>query len=342
MQAIYQSRSLNVKLAQRRLTAWRFGPTLRENRHRHAPVTMPNGLGRIEYEQDLSAPERPCRRGATGLGPATQPTSTGNFTPISQPTISRPRCTALSPRMSRRRPRAAEDHRLLLGRASLQAADVLRIVGTKQVEMGDVAFGFVAGDVPELNACRCRSPARRWTSSMRRWPRRSRSRSTRCWRASFRSTSIMQWVMPPQQLWLTKPVHRHRELEEPQGTLLNREQAELMRLVGGSVVTITPAEVIPALQRGVVDGAFTAAVPALDWKFNEVTKYAYMMNLTLAHQAVVVNQAALQGATRGSAQDPARQDAGMGAEIPHRVDRGRQGRAQDAGRTRRDPARCDA
>jgi len=47
----------------------------------------------------------------------------------------------------------------------------------------------------------------------------------------------------------------------------------VMRLVGGSGVTINPAEVIPSLQRRVVDGAFTAAVPALDWKINEVAAF---------------------------------------------------------------------
>jgi len=56
--------------------------------------------------------------------------------------------------------------------------------------------------------------------------------------------------------------------------------------------TITPAEVVPALQRGVVDGAFTAAVPALDWKFNELGKMGYMINLTLAHQVMAVNEQA--------------------------------------------------
>ena len=66
-----------------------------------------------------------------------------------------------------------------------------------------------------------------------------------------------------------------------------------MRLVGGSGVTINPAEVIPSLQRRVVDGAFTAAVPALDWKINEVAAFGYLLNLTLSHQAVAVNEAAL-------------------------------------------------
>ena len=99
----------------------------------------------------------------------------------------------------------------------------------------------------------------------------------------------MQWVMPPQQLWLVKPVAGIDGLKNLKVRSWNREQADMMKLLGGSGVTITPAEVIPALQRGVVDGAFTAAVPALDWKFNEVTKMGYMMNLTLAHQIVAVN-----------------------------------------------------
>lgn len=180
------------------------------------------------------------------------------------------------------------------GELPYKAADVLRIVGTKQVEMGDVAFGFVAGDVPELNALSmpfsCTSMDKFYETLA---PAIEKPINT-VLEGKFRSTSIMQWVMPPQQLWLTKPVSGIESLKNLKARSWNREQAELMRLVGGSGVTITPAEVIPALQRGVVDGAFTAAVPALDWKFNEVTKFAYMMNLTLAHQAVVVNQAALQ------------------------------------------------
>jgi TRAP-type C4-dicarboxylate transport system substrate-binding protein len=175
-----------------------------------------------------------------------------------------------------------------------KASDVLRVVGSKQVEMGDVAFGFVAGDVPELNALSmpfsCTSMDKFYDTLA---PAIDKPINT-VLESKFRATSIMQWVMPPQQLWLTKPANGVDGLKNLKVRSWNREQAEMMRLVGGSGVTITPAEVIPALQRGVVDGAFTAAVPALDWKFNEVTKFAYMMNLTLAHQAVVVNQAALQ------------------------------------------------
>jgi TRAP-type transport system periplasmic protein len=180
------------------------------------------------------------------------------------------------------------------GELPYKAADVLRVVSSSQVEIGDVAFGFVAGDVPELNALSMPFVCTSMDKFYDNFAPSVEQTVNDTLEAKFQSTSVMQWVMPPQQLWLVEPIEGLDDLRNLKVRSWNREQAELMRLAGGSGVTITPAEVIPALQRGVVDGAFTAAVPALDWKFNEVTKFGYMMNLTLAHQAVVVNNAALE------------------------------------------------
>src|SRR5262245_46948433 len=157
------------------------------------------------------------------------------------------------------------------GELPYKASDVLRVVASNQVEIGDVAFGFVAGDVPELNAFSmpfsCTSMEKFYDKAV---PAFSAS-VEKILKDKFKTNPVMHWTMPPQQLWLVKPVANIDGLKNLKVRSWNREQAELMRLVGGSGVTITPAEVIPALQRGVVDGAFTAAVPALDWKFNEVT-----------------------------------------------------------------------
>jgi TRAP-type C4-dicarboxylate transport system substrate-binding protein len=176
------------------------------------------------------------------------------------------------------------------GELPYKAADVLRAVATDQVQMGDVALGFVAGDVPELNAFAmpfsCTSMEKFYDKAAPAVAADVDGVLTR----KFKTRSIMQWVMPPQQLWLVKPISGIDGLKNLKVRSWNREQADMMKLLGGSGVTITPAEVIPALQRGVVDGAFTAAVPALDWKFNEVTKMGYMINLTLAHQVFAVNE----------------------------------------------------
>ena len=178
------------------------------------------------------------------------------------------------------------------GELPYKAADVLRIVAQNQVQMGDVALGFVAGDVPDLNALSlpfsCVSMDRFYDKVAPAVADRVDSELMR----RFKVHSILQWTMPPQQLWLTREVKDLDGFKNLKVRAWNREQSEMMRLLGGSGVTITPAEVIPALQRKVVDGAFTAAVPALDWKIWEVAPYAFMLNLTLSHQVVAVNQAA--------------------------------------------------
>ncbi|MEO8011171.1 MAG: TRAP transporter substrate-binding protein DctP [Dokdonella sp.] len=179
------------------------------------------------------------------------------------------------------------------GELPYKAADVLRAVASDQVQMGDVALGFVAGDVPELNAFAMPFACTSMDKFYDKAALAVAADVDGVLSQKFKTRSIMQWVMPPQQLWLVKPVTGLDGLKNLKVRSWNREQADLMKLLGGSGVTITPAEVIPALQRGVVDGAFTAAVPALDWKFNEVTKMGYMMNLTLAHQVIAVDEQAI-------------------------------------------------
>lgn len=179
------------------------------------------------------------------------------------------------------------------GELPYKASDVLRTVASNQVEIGDVALGFVAGDVPELNAFAmpfaCTSIDKFYDTAIPAVAKTVDSVLSQ----RFKTASVMHWTMPPQQLWLVKGVDNLDGLKGLKVRAWNREQAEVMRLVGGSGVTINPAEVIPSLQRHVVDGAFTAAVPALDWKINEVAAFGYLINLTLSHQAVVVNEGAL-------------------------------------------------
>lgn len=178
------------------------------------------------------------------------------------------------------------------GELPYKAPDVLKAVATNQVQMGDVAIGFVAGDVPELNALAMPFVCTSIDKFYDKAAAAAEPYVDDVFTNRFRSVALMQWVMPPQQLWLRDPVDGIDGLKNLKIRAWNREQVQVMQRLGGSGVTITPAEVIPALQRGVVDGAFTAAVPAHDWKFYEVTDYGFMMSLTLAHQVATVNKAA--------------------------------------------------
>ncbi len=176
--------------------------------------------------------------------------------------------------------------------------DVLKVVARNQVQIADVAYGSVAGDVPELNAFSMPFVCNSMEDFFTKAAPAVEGTLNEVLAKRYKVQSLFQWVVGAQQMWLVNPVANLDGLKGLKIRAWNREQVEMMRLLGASGVTITPAEVIPALQRGVADGAFTAATPALGWKFHEVCKFAYMLNLSLAHQSIVYNQAAFDKTNR--------------------------------------------
>lgn len=180
------------------------------------------------------------------------------------------------------------------GELPYKAQDVLKAVASHQVDMGDVALGFVAGDVPQLNAFAMPFVCTSIDKFYDKGAAAAQPYLDKVLAGKFHVVPLMQWVMPPQQLWLRKEVAGIDQLKGLKVRAWNRQQVEMMQLLGGTGVTITPAEVIPALERGVVDGAFTAAVPAYDWKFYDVVDFGYMLSFNLAHQVAAVNEAAYQ------------------------------------------------
>jgi TRAP-type C4-dicarboxylate transport system substrate-binding protein len=179
------------------------------------------------------------------------------------------------------------------GELPYKASDTLRILRTGQVEMAHIALGTVAGDLPEANVFSqpfvCTSLAAFYDKALPA----IEPKVDNLLQEKFQSKTLLSFSMPPQQFWLSRDVQKIEDFKGLKVRSWNREQIDLMKLLGGSGISITAAEVIPALQRGVVDGAVTAAIPALSWRFHEVIKYGYMANISLSHELVAVNQKAL-------------------------------------------------
>lgn len=97
--------------------------------------------------------------------------------------------------------------------------------------------------------------------------------------------------MPAQQLWLTQPITKIEDLKGRKLRIWSKLHSDMLQRFGGSGVTITAAEVTTALERRIADGAITASIPAYDWRFYDVAKTGYMLNMHMTHQIVAVNQA---------------------------------------------------
>jgi TRAP-type C4-dicarboxylate transport system substrate-binding protein len=178
------------------------------------------------------------------------------------------------------------------GELPYKAPDVVKAVATNQVQMGDVAVGFAAGDVPELNVLSLPFLCTSYEQFERVLPA-VRPTADDLLQKKFGLTVAIHWTMPPQNMWLNKPVNAIDDLKGMKVRAWNPEQVEMMRALGGSAVSITSAEVIPALERRVIDGAITSALSASDWRAYEIVKAGYMLNLTMGHQVMMVNAAEL-------------------------------------------------
>ncbi len=177
------------------------------------------------------------------------------------------------------------------GELPYKNTDVLKALATNQIQIADLALGPVAGDVPELTVFGlpflCTSTDEFYKAIDAAMPTFNERLQSK-----FNVHALAGWTMPPQQIWLRDAVTEIGELEGKKIRTWNKMQVEMLDLLGASGVAITPAEVIPALQRGVVDGAITAVIPAYDWKFYEVVDAGYMLNFTMTDQLIAVNDAA--------------------------------------------------
>jgi TRAP-type C4-dicarboxylate transport system substrate-binding protein len=168
--------------------------------------------------------------------------------------------------------------------------EVLRAVATNQVQIGELGMGLNAGELPGLNPFDlpfiCTSIPQ-WQKAVVKIAPILESEIQK----KFGLTSLAHWAMPPQQIWLNRPLAKLDDLKGRKIRNWSRLHVDMLEKFGATAVTVTSAEVTTALDRRVVDGAITATVPALDWKFYDVAKTAYMLNFQIPHQILVVNTA---------------------------------------------------
>jgi len=181
---------------------------------------------------------------------------------------------------------------LAAGELPYKAADVVKAVATNQVQMGDVAVGFAAGDVPELNVLGLPFLCTSYEQFDKAIPVVAPVAND-VLKKKFNVDTVIHWTMPPQNLWANKPVKAIDDLKGMKVRAWNPEQVDMMKALGGSAVSITSAEVIPSLERKVIDGAITSALSASDWRAYEIVKTGYMLNMTMGHQVMMVNSEAL-------------------------------------------------
>ena len=125
------------------------------------------------------------------------------------------------------------------------------------------------------------------------------------------STVLASYTYPLQFVWGRKKLASLDDIKGMKLRVAQPEQGELVRRFGGVSITMSAPEVPSALDRGVVDGIFTAGVGAVLWK--DLLKYGYVLIVNVNNSYFIANTDAykklnpdLQGKLRKVAEDTAR------------------------------------
>jgi TRAP-type C4-dicarboxylate transport system substrate-binding protein len=125
------------------------------------------------------------------------------------------------------------------------------------------------------------------------------------------STVLAAYSYPMQVVWGKKKLESLDDIKGLKLRVAAPEQGEFVRRFGGTSITMSAPEVPSALDRGVVDGIFTAGVGAVLWK--DLLKYGFLIVVNVNNSYIIANTEAfnklsadLQGKLRRVAQDTAR------------------------------------
>ena len=88
-------------------------------------------------------------------------------------------------------------------------------------------------------------------------------------------------------MWGRKKLKSLDDLKGMKMRVAQPEQGEFVRRFGGTSITMSAPEVPSALDRGVVDGIFTAGVGAVLWK--DLLKYGYLLIVNVNNSYFIVN-----------------------------------------------------
>jgi TRAP-type transport system periplasmic protein len=125
------------------------------------------------------------------------------------------------------------------------------------------------------------------------------------------STVLASYTYPMQFIWGRKKLESLNDIKGMKLRVAQPEQGEFVRRFGGTSITMSAPEVPSALDRGVVDGIFTAGVGAVLWK--DLLKYGYVLIVNVNNSYFIANTEAynklapdVQGKLREVAQQSAR------------------------------------
>jgi len=160
--------------------------------------------------------------------------------------------------------------------AGIKDPQIMRMTSLGVTDFGAGDISKMAGDNPVFEGCdlaglaldieTARAACAAWAPVM-----------GRVMEEDFNVKLLANGANPPQVVWCRDELSGLDDLEGRKIRVFNKTMADFINAVGGTTVSMPFAEVVPALERGVVDCAVTGSLSGNTAGWPEVTEYLYPM-----------------------------------------------------------------
>ena len=164
------------------------------------------------------------------------------------------------------------------GELPFRATEVVKVVGDGLVQMGSAYAGFISGTTPLAAVSGNPFLIRTYEELAATWPiiREYADKEF----ASFGVMTLFHFSWPSQNFYgVGKPIRKPADFAGRKLRTTDSKQAEMLRRLKASSVTLTTAEVPVAMERKVAEGVATAAFNAVGAKWAEFLEWGWMADI---------------------------------------------------------------
>ncbi|MFM9845707.1 MAG: TRAP transporter substrate-binding protein [Hyphomicrobiaceae bacterium] len=161
------------------------------------------------------------------------------------------------------------------GELPFKATEIVKAAGDGNVQLGEAYQGFISGSIPLASVASLPFLVRTPEELEKVYPIIEKYTKPEF---EKNGVKVLYWFTWPVQnvFGKGKPIATIEDFAGRKIRTTDSKQSEMMKRFGGSAVTIAPAEVPVAMERGVAEGFFTAAFNVMGAKWYEFVTWAWV------------------------------------------------------------------
>ncbi len=170
----------------------------------------------------------------------------------------------------------------------LKGFETLRLTKIGVFDVAFASYGYVASEAPEIEGADLSSVANSFDEAYRVM-KAYEPHVADVVEKKYGLKYLFSYPFPSQMIFCSKPVTKLEDIAGKKVRVYATTLGDFVEGLGGTSVTISFAEVVPALQKGVADCGITGSMPAFNAKWHEVITHAMKVRVGMGMAMMAMN-----------------------------------------------------